>query len=323
MIDTSAVSMVCASHSPLLYCYARPPADLGALEAALAQRRDAIAEMAPDVIVAFISDHFSGFFMDVMPAFCVGTRAAAVDDIGGFPGELDVPHELALDLVAHLRHEDLDPAVSYDMRVDHAISQTLTILTGGVAETPVVPVFINCITRPFVPFRRSRLLGEAVGRFAAALDLRVLLVASGGMSHNPTRYYPAYGSSTPEVSAYQLAGQAGESTFTTDEWLERLREMHIEGAHMLVDGSRTRTDIKLNPVVDRQFLRIVTEDALDEADRWEPEAMVDKGGIGWMELHTWLAACAANRSAGGAPPVVDFYAEMLEIGIAAGVIHAG
>ena len=91
---------------------------------------------------------------------------------------------------------------------------------------------------------------------------------------------------------------------------------------MLVDGTRTKADLKLNPELDREFLRVATEGALEEADGWDPSDMVARGGIGWMEMHTWLAACAAHRAAGGADPTVDFYGEMLELGIAAGVIHS-
>jgi len=41
-----------------------------------------------------------------------------------------------------------------------------------------------------------------------------------------------------------------------------------------------------------------------------------------MELHTWIAAAAAHRSAGGSMPVQDFYSVMPELGIAAGIVHA-
>jgi hypothetical protein len=50
---------------------------------------------------------------------------------------------------------------------------------------------------------------------------------------------------------------------------------------------------------------------------------VEHAGIGSLELHTWIAAAAANAAAGGAPPVKDIYAEALEYGIAFGMVHAG
>ena len=90
---------------------------------------------------------------------------------------------------------------------------------------------------------------------------------------------------------------------------------------MLVSGKRTKADLKLNPELDQKFMHLACNGRLAEVDDWEPQDVIEKGGIGWMELHTWLAASSAHEAAGGALPVVDFYAEMLEIGIANGVMH--
>lgn len=315
-------SLVCSSHSPLLYCYAREPERWNELQRVFSERKAAIEAFAPDIVVAFTSDHFNGFFLDMMPAFCVGTRAEAIGDIGGFPGPLNVPEQDARTLIDHLRAAGFDVSVSQDMKVDHAISQTLTIMLGGLDSVPVVPVFINCINEPFVAFGRSRQFGETIGRYVTGLDKRVLFLGSGGLSHNPTRYYPSFGSGGQEVTAYQLSGGKTDESLSKEEWLARLEVMHIEGAQMLVDGSRTKADLKLNEEVDRTFLDLMVQDRLAELDSWEPPDIVAQAGIGWMEMHTWIAAIAANCAAGGRVPVVDFYGEMLELGISAGVAHA-
>ena len=305
-----------------MYCYAREPEGWDELQRVFAERKAAIEAFDPELVFAFTSDHFNGFFLDLMPSFCVGLSAEAVDDIGGFPGLLDVPDSEARAVVDYLRQGDFDVAVSLDMKVDHAISQTLTVMLGGLDRYPVIPVFINCINEPFVAFKRSRQLGDRIGRFAQRLDKRVLFLGSGGLSHNPTRYYPQFGSGEPAVTAYQLTGGKSETSLSKADWLTRLHEMHIEGAQMLVDGSRTKADLKLNPDVDQAFLELMVEDRLDVVDAWVFSDMVAKAGIGWMEMHTWIAATAASRAAGAPTPTVDFYGEMLEIGIAAGVAHA-
>ncbi len=315
-------SLVCASHSPLLYCYAREPAGWDDLQQEFAARAQAIAEFEPELVIAFGSDHFNGFFLKTMPAFCVGLSAQATGDIGGFAGALDVPGETAADCVEFLRKHDIDPAVSYDMRVDHAFSQTLHIMLGGLAAYPVIPVFINCITTPFVPFRRTRLLGEAVGRFALALDKRVLLLASGGMSHHPVRYYPEHGAGDEPVEAWKLSGGADPRSLTPAEWLERLEVMHHEGAQMIARGERTAAHMRLNAESDQRFLQLFTGGKLAEYDGWDQYKLVERGGIGSMELHSWIAAAAAHLSAGGKLPVQDFYRVMPELGIAAGIVHA-
>jgi 2,3-dihydroxyphenylpropionate 1,2-dioxygenase len=314
--------MICASHSPLLYCYAREPEDWDALKAAYGEREAAAKAFDADLVVAFGADHFNGFFLKLMPAFCVGLKSKAVGDIGGFEGALDVPADEATALVNHLRSDDLDPAVSTDMTIDHAFSQTIHNMLGGLAAKPVIPVFINAIAEPFVPFRRTRLLGESIGRFAAASGKRVLFLASGGMSHNPRRYYPELGDGTPEITAWQLSGGDDAASLTHQQYLDLLEEMHHEGAEMIVRGERTAADMKLNAEADERFLDVFCNRRLEEFDQWDPHALVAEAGIGSMELHTWIAAGAAHRAAGGSAPVRDFYSVAPELGIACGVVHA-
>ena len=315
-------SLICASHSPLLYCYAREPEDWDGLQQAFAARAQAIAEFDPELVIAFGSDHFNGFFLNTMPAFCAGLSAGAAADIGGFAGPLNVPVETATSCVEYLRANDIDIAVSYGMTVDHAFSQTITIMLGSLTARPVIPVFINCITKPFVPFRRTRVLGEALGRFADVMDKRVLFLASGGMSHHPTRYYPEHGAGEPEVEAWKLSGGDDPASLSGSQWLERLEVMHHEGAKMIARGERTASDMRLNAESDQQFLDLFTRGKLQEFDDWDPDQLIEQGGIGSMELHTWIAAAAAHKASGGGLPVRDFYSVMPELGIAAGIVHA-
>jgi len=315
-------SLVCASHSPLLYCHAREPEHWDGLQQAFAARAQAVTEFDPELVVAFGSDHFNGFFLKTMPAFCVGLSAEATGDIGGFAGPVNVPKGTAAACVEHLRAADVDAAVSYRMTIDHAFSQALTIMLGGLAARSVIPVFINCITQPFVPFRRTRLLGEAIGRFVLSLKRRVLLLASGGMSHHPTRYYPEHGAGEPAVEAWKLSGGDAPESLTPAQWLKRLEVMHHEGAGMIARGDRTAQDMRLNAQSDRRFLELLTQNRLEEYDDWDQEQLVATAGIGSMELHTWIAAAAAHKSAGGNMPVQDFYRVMPELGIAAGIVHA-
>ena len=315
-------SLICASHSPLLYCYAKPPEDWDALQAAYAERERAAIAFDADFVVAFGADHFNGFFLKLMPAFCIGVKATAVGDIGGFAGKLNVPADLATELVVHLRSSDLDPAVSTDMTIDHAFSQTINNMLGGLDAKPVIPVFINAIAEPFVPFRRTRLLGEAIGRFVAQSGKRVLILASGGMSHNPRRYYPELGEGTPEITAWQLSGGDYDESLSHQQYLDLLEEMHHEGAEMIVRGERTAADMKLNAEADAEFLRVFCGESLDRFDAWDPHELVAEAGIGSMELHTWIAAAAAHEAAGGGKPVQDFYSVAPELGIACGIVHA-
>ena len=315
-------ALVCASHSPLLYCYDKAPADWDAICEGFARAKAFVDEFAPDLVIVFGADHFNGFFLNLMPAFCVGLAAEATGDIGGFSGRLDVPADTAMDCINHLRRHDIDAAVSYQMTIDHAFSQTLHKIVGGVASCPTIPVFINAITRPFVPFRRTRLLGEQIGKFASMTGKKVLFLASGGMSHHPTRYYPAYGSGDQGVTAWQLSGGKLPDSLTHPQWLERLESMHHEGAAMITRGERTAADMRLNASSDQRFLDVLLSGDLQQFDQWDPDTLVAEGGIGSMELQTWIAATSAHLACAGGKPQLDVYSVAPEIGIACGIVHA-
>jgi 2,3-dihydroxyphenylpropionate 1,2-dioxygenase len=276
----------------------------------------------PELIVYFGTDHFAGFHLSLMPTFCVGIAdCEAVDDIGGAPGPLNVAGDSARELVEHVRAENFDPAVSYKMRVDHAFSQPLHRLFGRNDRYPVIPIFISVLTQPFNSFRRSRLFGQAVGNFIAQSGKRILIMGTGGLSHHPTRYYPLPEDAEPSVYAYQLDGDRG-GNFDDASWFERLRRMHLEGAEMLISGARTRKDIRLNPEMDRRFLELFAADQLEAMDDWGRPETVEQAGIGFMEVHAWIAAGGAKRSSGETTALTTVYAPALEYGVGYGMAYS-
>lgn len=313
--------IACVSHSPIIMVRARPPADEPAINALYGRCAAAIRAFDPELVVAFGTDHFAGFFLSGMPAYCVALAAQAVDDVGGFPGPLDVPGELATQLLQHVRASGFDPCVSYRMRVDHAYSQPLKRLAGALDRYPVIPVYIGALAPPFLPLERSRRLGEAVGRFIARLGKRVLVLGSGGMSHHPTRYYPLIGEGAPDVAAWQVDGPRN-TAMGEAAWFHKLHDDHITGAQMLVAGTRTRADIRLNPAFDQSFMERFVAGDLDALVAHDSQRMFDEAGIGSLELHTWVAALAAQKAAGGPAPGHHIYSPTLEYGIGYGMAYS-
>ena len=102
-------------------------------------------------------------------------------------------------------------------------------------------------------------MGEAIGNYAKLSNKRVLLLASGGMSHHPRRYYPEINDGPEEVSAWQNSGGEDDSSLSSEEWISRLEEMHHEGAEMIVKGERTAADMRLNEKSDKRFLKILSD----------------------------------------------------------------
>lgn len=287
------------SHSPLIVVRkSKPEVEERILEECRAfQAR--VEAFDPDYIVMFSNDHFANFHYSNMPAFLIGTACEAVDDVGGTPGPIPVPAEEAVALTASLRQQDFDPAISYKMRVDHGFSQPLRRLLGGIDRWPLIPVFISAFTVPLVSFRRTRLFGEAVGRFLMGRDKKVLILASGGISHHPARYYPLPTDADPAVYGWQMDGKEG-GTMTSEQWFTRLDDMHHEGAQMVADGRRTLGDMRLNPEFDQDFLGRIASGALAGMDDWDHMELVAKAGIGTLEIGNWIAARAAFAAAGGA-----------------------
>jgi 2,3-dihydroxyphenylpropionate 1,2-dioxygenase len=200
-----SLAVVCASHSPLMY---RGPAETATEERVRSAFRDLagfVNSFKPDYIIQFAPDHFNGFFYDLMPSFCIGAGAISLGDWGGGTGPLNVPEQTALTLLDHVRADDFDVALSYRMPVDHGFVQMWEAMLGDFRSIPIVPIFVNGAAPPLPTYRRARMLGESVGRFAAASGKRVLLAASGGLSHDPP--LPSMRDATPEVRERLIDGQ--------------------------------------------------------------------------------------------------------------------
>lgn len=319
--DRPTAMMACASHAPLMYCHARPPAEHDNVEAAFAAVAKQSAAFNPELVFIFGPDHYTSLFRRLAPAFTVAADCEAVDDIGGHPGRLSVPADIAVNCVRYLSQHGIDAAISYNFKVDHGISQTLHRVAGAVNRYPTIPIIINTMTAPLPPFHRTRLLGAEIGKFARSLKRRVLFLASGGLSHNPKVIYPDFGTAERAITSWQQFGPTSPH-MTPEAWYSRLTAIHHEAAGALASGGITAEDCCFNREFDQEVIDILTSGNFSKMDDWDNDAIIRKAGIGAVEVHAWLAAAAANVAAGGGLPVCDIYAQALEYGIAVGVMHA-
>jgi 2,3-dihydroxyphenylpropionate 1,2-dioxygenase len=314
--------LVCVSHSPIILVRDRAPAEEPQILELYESCRRAVSQFDPELIVIFGCDHFAGFFLATMPAYCIGlAEAEAVPDVGGFAGKLRVPPDIARELLLAIRAAGFDPAISYQMTLDHGFSQPLHRLTGGLDRYPTVPIFIGSLAPPLLPFARSRAFGAAVGEWLLRSSRRALIIGSGGLSHHPTRYFPLLGEGVAPVAAWQMSG-ARAGTFTAEQWFEKLLNDHLEGAKMLTSGRRTCSDIRLNPEFDRWFMRELAAGNVATLAAIESQKAFETAGVGSLELHTWVAALAAQLCAGGPSPVHHLYAPTLEYGIGYGMAYS-
>lgn len=285
-----SVYLQCLSHTPLVGHVDPAPEVLAEVDAVVSDARQRIARFDPELVILFSPDHYNGFFYDLMPSFCIGMAAHAIGDYGTAAGPLAVPRELAEACAAAVLEAGVDTAVSYRMQVDHGFAQPLELLLGGLERCPVIPVFINAVATPLPSFQRTRLLGEAIGRFARSLDKRVLLLASGGLSHQPP---------VPELAkvdarmAERLLG--GGRNLPPDERAARQQRV-IDAARGFVDDPQSLHP--LNPEWDQAFMDILSECRLAELDRLGNAELSRLAGRSTHEVKAWVAAFAALAAFG-------------------------
>ena len=147
-----------------------------------------LATSRPDVLVAITVEHWANFFLNHMPAFCIG-RADYYD--GPVEEWLKIPKarvpgdsQLSAEILAACLNGGFDPTFSDELLFDHATMLPLHFLNPKMA-VPVIPVIINTLTMPMPTPMRCFAFGQFLGRKLTGSEKRVAVVATGGLSHWP------------------------------------------------------------------------------------------------------------------------------------------
>lgn len=304
------VMTVCTSHAPLAGDEERKGTRF---QAAIDRVAEKVKAFKPDVVVQFAPDHYNGFFYDLMPNFCVGVAAESVGDWGTEAGPLNVPSDLALRLVNAVRDAEIDIDISYRMQVDHGFTQPLEMLFGSLDPYPVVPIMINCVATPAPTFKRTRLLGEAVGRFLSGLPERVLILGSGGLSHDPP--IPRIDSAEGPAREALIAGRnpPAEARAAREKRVVDVARKFIEG------NSPCREP---NAEWDNNLIELLAAHRIAAADNWAERWVTEEGGCGAHEVRTWVAAFAAQGAARPYRANVEYYEVVREWITGMGVMSA-
>lgn len=165
------------------------PDDVETFYAALEQMRVELEASKPDALIVIAAEHFANFFMNNMPAYCMGMAENYYGPIEDpdwlgiqrttIPGDVDLSRRL----IEHVLG-DIDLAYAEEWKFDHGISVPLHFLTPRY-DLPVIPVNINCQGPPLTPLHRAWAFGQALRKACDSVPERIAIVGTGGISHWP------------------------------------------------------------------------------------------------------------------------------------------
>jgi len=308
------VGGISMSHAPLMLGAPDAPSPDVRLriETAVQEIRSYLDRTQPDVIIAFLDDHFENHYRNLMPTFSIGVAAnhsgpAAYwmkalryeesQQIGGAP-------EFAEYLLRATVTSGFDVARMGPIEYGNNLMVPWKLIRPQ-NDLPIVPVFINVFSPPLTSMARAYALGEAIRNAvdASSGTSRVAFLATGGLSHWPPIWLP--------------------TTPLHDSFLKRMKKFQSEGRPVLVEDPDLMTDLAayeiemaanatqplVNAAWDRSFL-----DALARGDSaflrgLTYEEIEAEGGHGGHEVLNWCALMGAMR---GMPARVLAYEAVTE-----------
>jgi 2,3-dihydroxyphenylpropionate 1,2-dioxygenase len=275
--------LVAMSHSP--FATMLPPADAsqpgGRFMADAARVAGAVARLAPDAVVVIGPDHFHANFYDMLPPFILGVEEAeGFGDFGTRSGPLPVAAELAWPLRDALAGAGFDLALSYALTVDHGVVQSYDVVCGG--GIPLVPLVVNTAAPPLPSMERCAALGAALGAAIRRADFpgRVLLIASGGLSH----WLPSNDPRDPSLAAER------RSSVIHGRKDVRAVAAAREPAVRAMGGD---PNAHVNAEWDAWFLKQLAGGDLTAITALGDAGLEENAGRGGHEIRTWLVGLAA------------------------------
>jgi protocatechuate 4,5-dioxygenase beta chain len=150
-----------------------------------------MAAARPDVIIGIYNDHATAFSVELVPTFALGCAPEfppADEGWGPRPVPVVKGHpELAAHIAQSVILDEFDLTVVNKMEVDHGLTVPLNLLFGSPAAwpCPVIPLAVNVVLYPPPTGHRCFMLGRALRKAIQSWpeDLRVLVLGTGGMSH--------------------------------------------------------------------------------------------------------------------------------------------
>ncbi|MDV6267867.1 MULTISPECIES: DODA-type extradiol aromatic ring-opening family dioxygenase [Rhodococcus] len=272
-----------ASHSTLMNTHweeTTHKAEAERFRDALHLTREKIAEANPDVVLILGSNHFRGFWLDLIPAFTLGVGECISSGESGTPKG---PQQVDVDFARHLANELIeggrfDLAYSARLQIDHGQSHAIQYLLDGI-DVPIVPLVVNVFAPPLPTFKRceevAKALRDAIASYPA--DTRVVVIASGGLSHR-----------LPWPDWRDPHGE--DEDFMVQAWLdgrENWSDYDVRRRQII-----RAADAAITPEFDDRILDLFASGKASELAEFTTQRIEDEAGNGAQELRTWLMMAA-------------------------------
>jgi 2,3-dihydroxyphenylpropionate 1,2-dioxygenase len=243
--------------------------------------RDRLAAARPDVALIVGSNHFRGFWLDLLPAFTLGVGEVTGSGESGTPGgPLPTDPEFARHLAGTLVERDgFDLAYSARLQIDHGQTHAIQYLLSGL-DIPVVPLVVNVFAPPLPTLRRCQDLGTAlrgaIESFPGAR--RVAVIGSGGLSH--VLPWPDWRDPKTDDDEFMVRAW----TDGRDNWRDydaRRRQIILKSPSVIAES------------FDEEFLSWLEKGEAGRLADWSTPRLQEAGGNGAQEIRTWLIMAAA------------------------------
>lgn len=280
---TEIVLGVGASHSTLMNTHWQETFHKDRAERfrdALRSARDELAAARPDTVILVGSNHFRGFWLDLIPSFTIGVGECVASGESGTP---EGPQPVDVPLARHIANSLVesgcfDAAFSARLQIDHGQSHAIQYLLDGL-DVEIVPLVVNVFAPPLPNLERCLDLGRAIRETVLAFpgDRRVAVIGSGGLSHR-----------LPWPDWRDPHGDDEE--FIVDAWLN--------GRENWQDYDARRREIiraaeaAINPEFDHEFLSLLERGQAHRIAEFTTDELEKTAGNGAQELRTWLLMAA-------------------------------
>lgn len=263
-------------------------------------------EARPDVMVAFLDDHFENFGRPMMPALALAVGEEHAGPPPAYESWLRVPRRAipgsgarAEELLRSLVRGGFDICRFQKAELGHNLIEPLRHFGDAAKAVPVIPIFVNVFTSPTPQMARVHDLGQAVAAAVDSWDERVLVIGTGGLSHSPLYW----NEESPDTEFFRRMRKFQEG---------RLEYLAADGT-LFSDMSAREIqlgeagELSINEEWDRAFLDALARGNHGFVRDLDVDEMTQVAGAGSREALCWAAVMGAISEVGDPRPDIVGY----------------